>query len=277
MRSRITALRSFAWRIGVGAPKLETVRAHVGRVAANLDARGPAEAAARALGLPGLYRSPACWGGDAPFPERGGPSNLVEWAARCQAASFEIAVELGPAALAFVKENAFGPFEALHGLGLRALFRLSAEGAVDPETLDAAIDRLENLDPDAREAALDGLGRPPVRVAAPDPGVRQRIAEGLERIANRAKNVRTRLVMIDPLARLDPDRARRFLPDLRRLLRKDETHALDAALLVRALEPRDTEARDVLRRFANEHPDPKVRLALETRLRPPQRVPGGKA
>jgi hypothetical protein len=268
------AWRSFAWRVGIGAPRSARVRAHVGRVAVDLDAAATSAEAARALGLPGLYRSPACWGGDAPVPAEATASfGPKEWAARCQAASFEIAVALGVPALPFVIEHAFGPFGVLHGVALRALFRLeAATRAVPTEILEAAVEQLADLEAGDREAAVDGLVRD-----GSTPSPRRLLLDALERVVQRAKSVKARLSALDPLARLAPDRAKRFLPDLRRLLAKDDEHALDAALLVRELEPRDSEAKDVLRRLADSHPDPEVRTALEARLRPPRPIPGGSA
>lgn len=265
------ALRSLMWRVGVGSPRTALVREQVGRVAAALDEAKVAARAAQALGLPGLYRSPTCWGGAAPRPSETRYPR-VEWARRCQAASFEIAVALGRPALPFVLENAFGPLAALHGLAFRALLRLAAAGGLEASTLEDVMNGVAALDADASEEALHGLGR--VRPRAPH---LRSLVDGLERVARRARSARKRLVTIDPLARLDPERARRFLPDLRALLRRGGEHALDAALLVRALDPRDKEAREVLRRFAREHPDPRVREALEGRLRPPRPVPGGQA
>lgn len=276
--SRPSPLRSFAWRIGLGTPRWNTIRTEVGAVAARLDDARPARAAAQVLGLPGLYRTPACWGGDARPPPENVIRSLEEWAGRCQAASFEIAVALGVEAVPFVLDSAFGPFEVLHGIALRALFRLDAFGSVDEATVAEALERLEGLHPAHREAALDGLN---IAVEAHrrggQRGSRGIIVDALERLITRARNVHTRLAMLDPLLRLDPERARRFLPDLRRQLARQGEAALTAALLVRALEPRDSEARDVLRRFALEHPNAEVRRALELRLRPPYPVPGGSA
>lgn len=269
--------RSLLWRVGVGGPKTQVVREHVGLVAADLDAPEPSAAAARALGVPGLYRSPTCWGGSAPQPD-GTPFEGSEWAARCQAASFEIAVPIGAPAVPFILENAFGPLEILHGVAMRALLRLSTVGSVDASTLKRAMHRIEELEPFARDEALDGLARLGVRRAGRlSDSVRRQMVEGLERLTEGAKSVRARLRVLDPLTRLDPDRARRFLPDLRRLLSRDHETALDAALLVRTLDPRDSEARDLLQYFATRHPDPKVRDALAARLKPPRPVPGGRA
>ncbi|MEO1230555.1 MAG: hypothetical protein AAFZ18_16780 [Myxococcota bacterium] len=278
MKKGPSALGSFLWRVGVGTPRTRVVWEHVGRVAADLEAHEVAARAARVLGLPGLYRSPSAWGGDAiqpsesAFPRR-------EWVARCQAASFEIAVPLGRAAVPFVEENAFGPFAALHGTALRSLLRLAANGEVDPSTLDAALDRIAELEPDASEEALDGLSRLDPRTAAKrlNRRLRRSFVEGLDRVAGRARSVGQRLATLDPLSRLDPDRARRFLPDLQGLMTRGGEHALAAAVLVRTLDPRDPKAREALRRFANEHPDPRVRETLETHLRPPRPVPGGRA
>lgn len=278
MKKGPSALGSFLWRVGVGTPRTRVVWEHVGQVAADLDAHDVASRAARVLGLPGLYRSPSTWGGDAPQPSASSFPRR-EWAARCQAASFEIAVPLGRQAVPFVEENAFGPFASLHGIALRGLLRLAANGEVEPATLDAALDRIVELEPDATEEALDGLARLDPRTAARSLNrrLRRSFVDGLDKVADRARSVRQRLASLDPLARLDPERARRFLPDLRGLMTRGGDQALAAALLVRALDPRDAKAREALRRFAHEHPDPRVRDALETKLRPPRPVPGGQA
>ena len=271
-----TALRSLLWRVGVGTPKTELVRSHIGHVAANLDAKDVASKAAEALGLPGLYRSPLCWGGSAPQP-KGMSFKPFEWSARCQAASFEIAVPLGDPALPFIEENAFGPLETLHGLALRALLRLGTRGHGDEALLSRAMDRIAHLEAPYSEEALDGLTQVNARFfQRVHERLRRPIIDGLERIVARARSVRARLVPLHSLVRLAPDRARQFLPDLRKLFVRDE-HALDAALLVRAMEPKDQEARDILRRWADEHPDRKIREALEMELRPPQFVRGGLA
>lgn len=266
-----SALRGLLWRVGVGTPDLGTLKSHVGQVAAQLGRAETALAAARALGISGLYRTPALWNGDARRP----PATdipLPEWAARCQAASFEIAVPLGASAVPFVADNAFGPLAPIRGLALRAMLRLAARGAVDGPVVDRTLESLESLEPYDTETALDGLAEP----LPEGPSVRRRLERGLDRLAERARDVRTRVAALDPLARCAPERARRFLPDLRRLLLGPE-HALHAALLIRAIEPRDPEAREVLRRLANEHPDPEIREALEAKLRPPRIVPGGLA
>ncbi len=249
---------------------MSIVRRELGRVATRLRDRPAAAEAGAVLGIPGLYRSPACWGGDAVRPAEleSGP----EWAGRCQAASFEVAVALGAPALPFVTENAFGPFELLHGVALRALFRIEEETeAVAPEMIEAALERLPELDPEDRSTALDGL-------AGRFSRSRARIADGLSRLVGKARSARERLRALDPLSRLDPERARRFLPELRRVLVRDiDDEVLEAALIVRTLEPRDGQARDVLRYLADHHPNPEVRLGLELRLRPPRPVPGGRA
>lgn len=264
------------WRLGVGTPSTTVVRRQIGLVAAFLDNPPYAQKAARILGLPGLYRSPSCWGGDAPQPSDMSFSP-PEWSARCQAASFEIAVPLGSSALPFVEENAFGPLEMLQGVALRALVRMSAAGHGDAKLLTRVMERISHLEPSYQNEALDGFSRMSERLFGHlQEGVRKPIVDGLELILKKATNVRLWLRSLDPLIRFAPDRARRFLPDLRKLLARDE-HALDAALLLRALEPRDTQAREVLRRWAYEHPDQNVRDALTIQLKPPHLVPGGLA
>ncbi|MBX2812483.1 MAG: hypothetical protein KTR25_11765 [Myxococcales bacterium] len=262
------------WRLGVGTPKTSLIRHHVGAVAANLGDAGPARHAAQALGLPGLYRSPSCWGGQAPLP-LGQNFSTSEWSARCQAASFEIAIPIGRPALAFVVENAFGPFEVLQGVALRALLRLGLAGHSDESLLVRAMERIADLEPALQQEALDGLNQTtPHLFQNLHDRLRRPVLEGLELIAHRARTAHAQLTPIDTLARFAPERARRFLPDLKKLLAGEE-HALDAALLIRVLEPGDSRALAILRRWADEHPDRKIRHALEQRLKPPQPIPGG--
>lgn len=266
MSRRLASLRGLLWRVGVGGPPARTLRRSLGRVAAALEDWGLAQHAARILGVPGLYRSPSCWGGDADRPP-GFEAEEVDWALRCQAASFEVAVALGAEARPFVEEHAFGPLPLLHGVALRALLRLDARGSEGSRTR-RAWDRILELDAESRHVALDALRRELPR----ERNIRRRFASGLEGLVERAKDARSRILALDPLTRLAPERARRFLPELRGLLVRGGQEALEAALLVRALDPRDRGARDVLEHFAQAHPDPEVRSRLESRLRPPYPV-----
>lgn len=269
MVERVPSIRSFLWRLGVGAPPTRAIREALGRVAARLEHHPAAERAARVLGLPGLYRSPTCWGGSALRP-KGFRFDRTEWAMRCQAASFEVAVRVGPKARPFLEDHAYGPLPVVHGLALRALLRLDAATDLLEEDPVRPWERILELEPYDREVALDAL-----RVDLPRARrVRSRFATGLERFVERALDARSRLLALDPLARLAPDKARRFLPELRRMLAREGQHALEAALLVRALDPRDHEAWDLLRHFAAAHPDPHVRAKLEARLKPPHPVAG---
>ena len=233
------------------------------------DTERAARAAARALDVPGLYRSPSCWGGAADHPRRSRFGH-VDWALRCQAASFEIAVAIGRRARPFVEEHAFGPLELLHGVAMRALIRLDARGEGPEEAIQRAWERLLELDAHARAVALDALRTGPLPIGT----VRRRFVSGLERLVDRARETRVRLLALDPLTRLAPERARRFLPDLRRLLEREGQHALEAALLVRTLDPRDPAASELLRHFAQAHPEREVRDAIEATLRPPRPVQG---
>ena len=233
--------------------------------------------AARALGLPGLYRSPSAWGGDAfQPPESAFPRR--EWVARCQAASFEIAVPLGRAAVPFVEENAFGPFAALHGTALRSLLRLAANGEVDPSPwTPPSIASPSSSRTQARKPWTACLGSIPARppsvstAASAAPSWRGSTGGGPSPLRGTAPR------HLGSAVEARPRSGRRFLPDLQGLMTRGGEHALAAAVLVRTLDPRDPKAREALRRFANEHPDPRVRDALETHLRPPRPVPGGRA
>lgn len=248
-----TAWRSLLWRVGVGAPPLDRVRKFVELVAKDLDDPRVSAEAAWELGLSGLYRTPAVWGS----------KRAWEWALRCQAASFEIAIALGGKARPFVEEHAFGPIRLLHGVAIRALLRLHATGAIGG-ALQKVWRRLLEVDEHARAVALDA-----VRVSPPKPKVKRRFEEGLERLVEQFGGARCKMAAIEALSRLAPERARRFLPFLKQHVDNQEGLAMEASLLVLALDPRNHEARATLQRFAEDHPDQSVRDRLEATLKPP--------